>query len=254
MKLQKSLMATTNNQGTNRSTKKKTTRTTNSQRKSKAERELGREPLLQEEVIKLVNSTETLEDRTLLVLGFTTGMKLSEIISLEPINFEFNNGVARIWDKKRRLYRSVYLTDETVNEIRVLIDTKKDSAGPRLFPYSAKTIEGKFQRHTLKILGKSRSWESVRRTYISISAKLDMPIKIVVENTGELPSAVVKYYMDIPVSNARRKVNETPLFPDSPQLMLKSDELKRILERPYVEKLDRIMADRSKLKATITDL
>lgn len=223
-------------------------------RKSKAELEIGRVPLTQEEVIKLVNSTESLEDRTMLVLGFTTGLKLSEIIKLEPINFEFNNGIAKIWDKRQRIYRSVYLTDDTINEIRLFIDTRKDSAGPRLFPYTAKTIEGRFQRLTLKVLGESRSWEAARRTYISISAKLDVPIKIVVENSGESATSVVKYYLGAHVDNARRKINEISLYPESPRLMLKSDELKRILEKPYVERMDQVIADSHRLKAALSDL
>lgn len=247
-------MATTKNKSKGTAARKGRPTTKSAPRKSKMELEIGREPLTQEEVIKLINSTDSLEERTILILGFTTGLKLLEILKLEPINFEFNNGIVKIWDKKRRLYRSVYLTDDTINEVRLFIDTRKDSAGPRLFPHTAKTIEGRFQRLTLKTLGKSRSWEAARRTYITVSARLDIPIRIVVENTGETATSVAKYYLNIPVNNARRKVNETPLYPESPKLMLKSDELKRILEGPYVEKMDRIFADSNKLRATLTDL
>ncbi len=254
MKFQTSLTATTNDQSKRRTTRKGSATVKSTPRRSKMELEIGREPLTQDEVIKLINSTENLEERTMLILGFTTGLKLSELLKLEPINFEFNNGIAKIWDKRRRLYRSVYLTDDTINELRLFIDTRKDSAGPRLFPHTAKTIEGRFQRLTLKALGKSRSWEAARRTYITVSAKLDIPIGIVVENTGESASSVAKHYLNIPVNNARRKVNETPLYPESPKLMLKSDELKRILEGPYVEKMDKIFADGNKVKASIADL
>ena len=100
-------MATTKNQSKGKSARKGRNTTKSTPRRSKTELEIGKEPLTQEEVIKLINSTDSLEERTILILGFTTGLKLSEILKLEPINFEFNNGIVTIWDKKRRLYRSV---------------------------------------------------------------------------------------------------------------------------------------------------
>ena len=247
-------MVTVKTQKIKNSPKKKQAPRRNVPKAIEAEVEIGKEPLTQDEVTKLINSTESIEDRALMILGFTTGMKASEIASLEMINFEFSTGIVRIWDKRRHHYRSVCITDEAINEIRVLIDIRKDAAGPRLFPHTARAIEAKFQKHSLRTIGKSRSWESVRRTYISTSARLDMPIRIVVENTGELPASVLKYYMATPVSNARRKVNEVVLYPDSPRLMVKSDELKRILERPYVQKIDEIVSERMRLRSALNEL
>ena len=215
--------------------------------------ELGKSPYSQEEAIKLLNSTENLEDRTLLLLGFNTGLKATEIISLESINFEFNNGIVKVWDRKKRIYRLVNVPDEIISEIRMFIDTRKDSAGPKLFPFTAKTIEGRFQRHSLRVLGESRSWEAVRRTYISTSARLGIPIRIVMDNTGEPASSMVDYYIESPITNPRRLVNEMPLYPDSPKLTLKSDELKLILERPFVEKINGIMAERGRIKYAMRD-
>ncbi len=215
--------------------------------------DLGAEPFTQEQVIKLLNTTESVEERALFLLGFNTGLSLAEIVSLEPINFEFSNGLIKVWDRKKKLYRLVSVSDETVGEIRLLIDTHKDTAGPKLFPYTARTIEGKFQRHSLKVLGESRSWESVRWTYISISARLGIPIRIVVDNTGESPSAIVKYYIERQLTNPRRIVNEIPLYPDSPKVSLKSDELKLILERPFVEKIDMIMSEKARLKYAVSN-
>lgn len=215
---------------------------------ARPKQELGKEPLSGEEATKILNTLESTEERTLLLLGFNTGLRATEIASIEPINFEFNSGILRIWDKRKHLYRSVYLSDEVISEIRAFIDTKKESSGPRLFPYTARSIDAKFQKLTLRILGKSRSWESVRRTYIYTSAKLDIPIGIVVENTGEAASSIVKHYMEVPLVNARRMVNEAQLYPDSPRLMLKSDELKKILEKPYVEKIERIVSERNRLR------
>ena len=232
---------------------KKGTSRPSSTKSSASPPELGKNPFSQEEVLRLINSTESLEDRTLLLLGFNTGMKASEIISLEPINFEFANGIVKIWDRKGKYYRAVCITDELINEIRLFIDTRKESVGPKLFPFTSKTVEGRFQKHTLKTLGESRTWESLRRTYISMAAKLDYPIWMVINSTGESPSTIVKYYMEYPIANARRKVNELPLYPDSPKITIKTDELKSILERPYVEKMNQIISDRAKLRQAISE-
>ena len=221
-------------------------------RQRAARQEFGNDPLSQEEVVKLLNSADNLEDRALLLLGFNTGLKVPEILSIEPINFEFSSGMVRIWDRKLRLYRSVFIPDETINELRMLIDSRKDSTGPRLFPSTAKSLEGRFQRYTLKVLGLSRSWESVRQTYITASAKMDIPIWIVVNNTGESPATIVRYYMERPRLNARRMVNEMPLYPGSPKLTFKSDELKRSLERPFVEIIEQIDFERGKIRRSLS--
>lgn len=202
-------------------------------------------PYSQSEAIKLLENTESVEERVLMFLGLTTGLRASEIISIEPINFDFSKGLLRIWDRRKHRYRTVYLADELISELRLLIDTKPDNSGPRLFPYTAKTIEARFQKRSLAVFGHSRSWEAVRRTYISVCARLDVPIGIVVENTGDPATTIVKYYLAQTVENPRPKVNSIQLYPGNIKTPLKSDELKRILEGPYVEKINSIMMERA---------
>lgn len=237
-----------------KNTRKKASTTSKSSPQANSVKHFGNDPFTQDEAVRLIGSTESLEERTLLVLGFTTGMKITEIASLEPINFDFPRGIVRIWDRRKHHYRNVYLTDDTIGEIRLLIDTRSDNAGPRLFPHAVRTIESRFQKLTLSVFGKSRSWESVRRTYISTCAKVDLPVNIVVENTGETPANILKYYLTQPFTNARLKVNEIQLYPENQKILLKSDDLKRILERPYVEKLNRIISERDAVKKELDDM
>lgn len=237
-----------------RNNRKKTSTAVNSTPRTKTKNELGKDPFTQEEAVRLIDSTENLEERTLLVLGFTTGLKITEVASIEPINFDFTRGIVRIWDRRKHHYRTVHLTDDTIGEIRLLIDTRPDSAGPRLFPHAAKTIESRFQKLTLTVFGKSRTWESVRRTYISTCAKVDLPISIVVENTGETASSIVKYYLSQPMTNARLKVNGVELYPGNQKAPVKSDDLKRTLERPYVEKLEKMLSESRAAKRELDDL
>lgn len=237
-----------------KTTRKKAAPTVKRKPRTSPSKDMGKDPFTQEEAVKLIDSTENLEERTLLVLGFTTGLKITEIASLEPINFDFPKGLVRIWDRRKHHYRNVYLTDDTIGEIRLLIDTRSDTAGPRLFPHTAKAVESRFQKLTLSVFGKSRSWESVRRTYISTCAAVDLPINIVAENTGETASSILKYYLAQPLTNARLKVNGVQLYPGNQTVPLKSDELKRILEKPYVEKLEKIFSERSAAKKEMDDL
>lgn len=239
-------MVTANQQAVARTPAKRNS--TRSRKSSRADSEKLKEPLTQAEASKLIDSMESLEDRILLLIGFSAGMRATEVCSLEPINFEFSSGTVKIWDRRRRRYRSVFLSDETMGEIRSFIASRRDAKVPRLFPFSSRVIETKVQKRTAEVLGKARSWESIRRTYVATSARLDMPIRIVVENTGELPANVLKYYMSEAFSSPRRKVNDISLYPDSPRQMVKSDDLKVALEKPYVEKAEKIITERNRLR------
>ena len=111
-------------------------------------------------------------------------MLATESCSLEPINIEFSGGTATVWDRRRRRYLPVFLSDETMREIRSFIASRRNAKVPLLFPFFSRVIETKVQKRTAEVLGKARSWESIRRTYVATSDRLDMPIRIAVENTG----------------------------------------------------------------------
>ena len=170
------------------------------------------DPLKREEVEALLNGIDNIQDHTFLVLGFYSGMRISEIISIEEISLNEPEGRIHIWDEKKNIYREVYVPSIVFSVLKRYIHTMSNRKDPRLFPFSKKTGERKIEFWTGKILGKKKSWHAVRHTYISLSRELELPMEIVIANTGDTPATILKYYSKPSPEFVRRIIEEKKLF------------------------------------------
>ena len=170
------------------------------------------DPLKRDEVEILLNGVEDFQDHAFLVLGFYSGMRISEIIRMEDISLNEPEGRIHIWDEKKNLYRDVYIPGIVFSILKRYINSIKSRKDPRLFPFSKKTGERKIQYWTRKILGKTKSWHAVRHTYISLSRELELPMEIVIANTGDAPATILKYYSKPSPQFIRKVIEERKLF------------------------------------------
>ena len=170
------------------------------------------DPLKRDEVEMLLNGIDNIQDHTFLLLGFYSGMRISEIISIEEISLNEPEGRIHIWDEKKNLYRDVYVPRIVFSVLRRYINSLETRKDPRLFPFSKKTGERKIEGWTKKILKKTKSWHSVRHTYISLSRELEMPMEIVMSNTGDTAATILRYYSRLSPEYMRESVEDHPLF------------------------------------------
>ena len=170
------------------------------------------DPLKKDEVEVLLNGVDNIQDHTFLVLGFYSGMRISEIISIEDISLNEGEGRIHIWDEKKNLYRDVYVPDIIFSILKRYINSMTSRKDPRLFQFSKKTAERKIEYWTKKILGKTKSWHAVRHTYISLSRELELPMEVVMSNTGDTAATILKYYSRPSSEYMRQSVEDHPLF------------------------------------------
>ena len=170
------------------------------------------DPLTSEEANLLLRSIDNVPDHALILTGLYTGMRISEISSLEEISINEGEGRIHIWDEKKDRYRDVYVPGEVISVLKRHINAMTRGKDPRLFPYSHKTIERKIQYWTMKVLGKKKSWHAIRHTYISLSRELGIPMEIVMQNTGDAAATILKYYSQPSPEFIRRTVNERKIF------------------------------------------
>ena len=81
-----------------------------------------------------------------------------------------------------------------LNSLRRYWNERQDRKSPRFFDLSSKTVERIIQRWTNQVLNKAKSWHCVRHTYITLSFESNIPISIVIENTGDKPTTILQYY------------------------------------------------------------
>ena len=169
-------------------------------------------PLTVQEVEKLISETTDLRDKTMFILGFNTGMRVSEISQLEPARINYEEQVITIWDSKKDKYRMVYASMNILNFLKTYWNSKQDKKTPLFFDYHAKTIERRIQYWSEEVLAKRKSWHAVRHTYVSLSAELGRPISIVIQNTGDSPRTILAVYDNPTSSFIRSQLNEKELY------------------------------------------
>ena len=170
------------------------------------------DPLTSQEASKLLRAIDNIPDYTLILLGLYTGMRISEISSLEEISINEKEQRLRIWDEKKDRYREVYVPQEVISSLKRHINAMSRGKDPRLFPYSHKTIERKIQAWAEGALGKRKSWHAIRHTYISLSREFGISMETVMQNTGDAAATILKYYSKPSPEFIRKEIEEKKLY------------------------------------------
>ena len=170
------------------------------------------DPLTSQEANTLLRSIDNIPDYTMILVGLYTGMRISEVASLEEISISESEQRIHIWDEKKDRYREVYVPQEVISSLKRHINAMARGKDPRIFPHSHKTIERKIQGWTERALGKRKSWHAIRHTYISLSRELGIPMEIVIQNTGDTAATILKYYSKPSPEFIRRTVDEKKIF------------------------------------------
>jgi integrase len=168
------------------------------------------DPLTKHEVEQLLSKVDNLKDYTLLLFGFTSGVRVGEL-SFDYNSINWQEAYVSIWDEKKDRHRKVYVPDSVLNSLRRYWNERADRKSPKFFDISAKTVERIIQRWTALILNKPKSWHCVRHTYITLSFENNIPISIVIENTGDKPVTILQYYTKLSPAFIKRLITNSCL-------------------------------------------
>lgn len=158
----------------------------------------------------LLARAETVGDEALIRLGLTTGLRVSEVLSIRPMDIDWQRGVIVIWDEKKDCRREIMPPLETIASLRRYLNSL--SREPRrLWDVSHDTIERTIQRLSRAHIGRAISWHSLRATYVTRSADEGMPPSVVMRNTGDSYSTLLRYYEKPSDATMRRWIEGRPL-------------------------------------------
>lgn len=169
------------------------------------------EALTEDQVNRLIAACDNLFDRTILILGFGSGMRVSEISSIETGRIDWENNRINVWDEKKDDNRNVYPGQSAMDALRLYISEYKVK-GPLVFDYVDKTFENHVKAITKRVLNDKRSWHTVRHTYVTLCAKRGTDIKIVCGNTGDKPETILKVYNNPSVEMMKEAADKTLKF------------------------------------------
>jgi integrase len=160
----------------------------------------------------LLSSIENIRDDALIRLGLSVGLRVSEVVTIRTSEIDFERGLIKVWDEKKDKWRSVMPTTEAIGAIKKYLNSLPKPP-QYLFPMATKTVERMIQGYSKKALGFVISWHSLRTTYVSRCVELEQSPAVVMANTGDSPTTILKYYAKLPEIVMRRFVDSKPVIP-----------------------------------------
>ena len=147
-----------------------------------------------EELQRLVNACDTLEDKALIELAVTTGIRREDIVNIDKMNVDLDAKIIRFWEKKKGRFWSVVLEPTVIQTLRLYM---KDIPSNKrfLFNFSGRTAYNKLQKLMEKAgIKKHLEFHGLRRTFIRLSKKLGREVRYVMEQTGDTARVIIDEY------------------------------------------------------------
>src|SRR3989338_3834756 len=94
--------------------------------------------LEEDELEKFLQSAEDLRDKAILETLFSTGLRVSELVSLKRNEIDFNRGEFTVRGKGSKL-RVVFLSDSAIKALEAYLEKRTDIE-PELFPLTVRQI------------------------------------------------------------------------------------------------------------------
>jgi integrase/recombinase XerC/integrase/recombinase XerD len=154
------------------------------------------------QVIRLINTIENERDRLIVRLIYATGVRVSELCSINIEDIDFEEHTIRVRGKGDKI-RTVFVDDETLEEIERFIGNK--IAGP-LFPgqqgkhLSPRTVQHIFRQYAPPGITPHK----IRHSYASELYRRSKNLRVVQENLGHSSIKTTEIYLHTDIDERKR--------------------------------------------------
>ena len=153
-----------------------------------------KESLTFEELQKVFNCCDTLENLTLIKLAVTTGIRREDLHNIELMNVDLERRIINFWEEKKDRMWTVALEPDVVQTLTMYIATipKKQRY---LFDFTGRTGYNRFQKILKKAeITKHLEFHALRRTFIRLSRRMGRDIRFVMDQTGDQARTLLEEY------------------------------------------------------------
>ncbi len=163
------------------------------------------EPGELEKFLKSAESSDPagLRDRAILETLFSTGLRVSELVSLKRNEIDFNRGEFTVRGKGSKL-RIVFLSDTAIAAIETYLK-KREDIEPELFPLTTRQIQRIVRKYAIKsgIVGKKVSPHTMRHSYATDLLRNGADIRSVQMMLGHSSVTTTQIYTHVTDSQLR---------------------------------------------------
>lgn len=153
-----------------------------------------KESLTFDEVNRVLNACETLEERALIELAVNTGIRRNDIVDIEIDRIDIERRRIAFWEEKKDRYWMVAISPEVTQTIKMFIQTLPRSQR-YLFNFSGRTAYNILQRLVERAnIQKHIPFHALRRTFIRLSRRMGRDIRFVMDQTGDSARVILEAY------------------------------------------------------------
>lgn len=159
------------------------------------------------ELERFLKSPEDPRDRAILETLFSTGLRVSELISLDRDAIDLERGEFSVRGKGSKV-RVVFLSDTAKAALKTYLDKRTDME-PRLFPLTARTVQRIVKKYAVKagIIGKSVHPHTLRHNFATDLLRNGADIRSVQAMLGHASVTTTQIYTHV-TDKQLREVHE----------------------------------------------
>lgn len=148
-----------------------------------------------------IKSKNGVRDLAIIDFLLATGVRVSELVSLNRSDVDLIAGECSVYGKKTRKWRKVYLDAKALKHLIEYLNTRTDvnealfvSYGRRMSKNNANKI---LRRASSNIKGKSVTVHCIRRTVATNLFQRNMPVEMIARLLGHSSAVCLKFYIKI---------------------------------------------------------
>jgi len=179
----------------------------------------GQKALTMTQSYELLNNITDLEEKTLIALALTTGIRRSDIVAIKTADVNLKKGVILFYESKKKRIKKVPLDKTVINLLSMWMRINKSKW---LFPpkfklspnhLASKTAYNIFQRACEKTgISTPRPFHALRATCVKLCQKKGWSIAKTAELLGDTVNVVEKHYATPSDEEMASEMEEKPLL------------------------------------------
>ena len=167
-----------------------------------------RESLTFSELQLVIIHCNTLEEKALIELAVSTGIRREDIVNIELSRIDLKDQKLIFWEEKKDRLWMVGLPIEVVQTLKMYIHTLPSNQR-FLFNFSGRTAYNKLQRILQRAcINKHIAFHDLRRTFIRLSKRMGRDIRFVMDQTGDTARIIMEEYEGYTVDEMVEMMNE----------------------------------------------
>lgn len=161
---------------------------------------------------KIIQNETYINRKTAFQIAYDTGARVGEVIVISAEHIDFEQSQMTLWDTKKKSWKIVPLSEDTINSIQLYLHTTKIKA--KLFKVTTKTLNNWLmsacEREGIKAdPGTNIRWHSWRGTFVRLHKQLGD--KWLMQVTGDSLYTLLKYYEELTDEDLRNAKKEMKL-------------------------------------------